>query len=144
MFFHTDLIYLLRLSTSLIYVYYNNQLEIFSALKDTSSFIPVPPESHQQLLSWDLDAERLCCRDTSQGLRRSLLKGDFRGKITECSVNPAQREAVGSLSRGRINESSLGFLASFMAFSRLCVFLCLTFQFSSTIFSDRALCTQFV
>lgn len=47
-------------------------------------------------------------------------EGGFLGrKITEQSIKPAQREAVDSLSRGRINwqESSLGVLASFMAFS---------------------------
>lgn len=67
----------------------------------------------------------------SRGLRKCLLKGYFLGgKITECSVNPAQREAVGSPSRGRINwrESSLGVLASLY-------FLCFFSHALASVFS---------
>ncbi len=67
--------------------------------------------------------------------------GFFGGKITECSVNPAQREPVGSPSRGRINwrESSLGVLASIYGFFKNVFFLAswhqhfLTFQSVSLI-----------
>lgn len=92
--------------------------------------------------SQDHIADQLCCRDMSWGRRKCLLKGAIlgKGKITECSVKPAQKESVGSLSRGQIInwcESSMGVLASVYAFFKTAYFLwvgtnsILTFQFCS-------------
>lgn len=96
--------------------------------------------------SQDHIADQLCCRDMSWGRRKCLLKGDIlgKGKITECSVKPAQRESVGSLSRGQIInwcESSMGVLASvYMPFSRLLSSCWLaptvSLLFSFAVFSD--------
>lgn len=99
-------------------------------------------KSQQQLLSRDHNADQLYCRDMSQGLRKCLLK-------EECSVNPAQREAVDSLSRRWIHwrESSQGVLAIFMAFSRLIfvnvIFLPFTFAPSFLCFFTASLFLSF-